>query len=103
MFLSISGELAAVKILENIHEIIEEVEVEYKIFMKYGDHPNMPKFHGLYLRHGETGSDDQLWFIMEVGIVLWFVIGKIFMKYGDQPKHAKISRAVSATWGNWVR
>lgn len=61
-----TGELAAVKILESIHETMEEIEVEYKILIKYGDHPNMPKFHGLYLRTGETGSDDQLWFVMEL-------------------------------------
>ena len=64
----ISGEVAAVKILESIHEIIEEIEEEYKILIKYGNHPNMPKFYGLFLRTGDTGSDDQLWFIMEVGL-----------------------------------
>ena len=63
---SVKGELAAVKILESIHEIIEEIEEEYKILMQYGHHANMPKFYGLFLKTGDTGSDDQLWFVMEV-------------------------------------
>ena len=54
------------KILESIHEIIEEIEEEYKILMQYGHHANMPKFYGLFLKTGDTGSDDQLWFVMEV-------------------------------------
>ena len=61
-----AGELVAVKILESIHEIIEEIEAEYKVLRDLGGHPNIPKFHGLYLKMGEMGSDDQLWMVMEV-------------------------------------
>ena len=69
IIVSVKGELAAVKILESIHEIIEEIEEEYKILMKYGHHANMPKFYGLFLKTGDTGSDDQLWFVMEVSCI----------------------------------
>ncbi|XP_052813336.1 myosin-IIIb-like isoform X3 [Mya arenaria] len=60
-----TGEIAAVKILESIHEVIEEIEIEYKILRDYNDHRNMPRFHGLYLKTGDTGTDDQLWMVME--------------------------------------
>jgi serine/threonine protein kinase len=66
MLIYFIGEIAAVKILESIHEIIEEIEEEYKILRDFNDHPNMPKFYGLYLRVGDTGTDDQLWMVMEV-------------------------------------
>jgi len=61
-----SGQLAAVKILESIHEVIEEIEIEYKILNDFNDHVNMPHFYGLYLKKGQTGADDQLWMVMEV-------------------------------------
>ncbi|XP_053386580.1 myosin-IIIb-like isoform X4 [Mercenaria mercenaria] len=60
-----TGEIAAVKILESIHEIIEEIEEEYRILRDFNDHPNMPKFYGLYLKLGDSGTDDQLWMVME--------------------------------------
>ncbi|KAL4217322.1 Myosin-IIIa [Mactra antiquata] len=61
-----TGEIAAAKILESIHEVIEEIEEEYRILRDYNDHPNMPRFHGLYLKTGDTGTDDQLWMVMEM-------------------------------------
>ncbi|XP_052238013.1 myosin-IIIb-like isoform X2 [Dreissena polymorpha] len=60
-----TNEVVAVKIMESIHEVIEEIEVEYKILRDFNDHKNMPQFHGLYLRMGESGADDQLWMMME--------------------------------------
>ncbi|XP_060080055.1 myosin-IIIb-like [Ylistrum balloti] len=61
-----TGEVVAVKILEAIHELIEEIEEEYVILHDLGNHPNMPKFHGLYLRQSEFRGEDQLWIAMEL-------------------------------------
>ncbi|XP_021363725.1 myosin-IIIb-like isoform X3 [Mizuhopecten yessoensis] len=61
-----TGEIVAVKILEAIHELIEEIEEEYVILRDLGNHPNMPKFHGIYLRQSEFRGEDQLWIAMEL-------------------------------------
>ncbi|XP_013411135.1 myosin-IIIb isoform X2 [Lingula anatina] len=62
-----TGEKVAVKILECIHEIIEEVEEEYLILRDFGGCCNIPKFCGLYLkRHGTNPEEDQLWMAMEL-------------------------------------
>ncbi|XP_033727991.1 LOW QUALITY PROTEIN: myosin-IIIb-like [Pecten maximus] len=61
-----TGEIVAVKILEAIHELIEEIEEEYVILRDLGNHPNMPKFHGLYLHQSEFRGEDQLWMVMEL-------------------------------------
>lgn len=53
----------AVKVLDSIHEMIEEIEQEFIILSEHGDHPNMPKFYGLFLK---PGMDNQIWIVMEV-------------------------------------
>ena len=60
------GELVAVKILESIHEVLEEIEEEYQILRDLSDHPNMPQFFGLFLKQNPN-SDAQLWITMQVG------------------------------------
>ena len=65
-----SGEIAAVKVLENVSEFIEEIEEEYLVLKDLGSEPNFPQFYGLYLKHA-TNEDvfplkDQLWIAMEV-------------------------------------
>lgn len=72
----IIGDIAAAKIFESIHEIIEEIEEEYRILRDFNDHPNMPRFFGLYLKMGDMGTDDQLWMVMEVDIL--FLLQLIF-------------------------
>ncbi|XP_077302736.1 myosin-IIIa-like isoform X2 [Arctopsyche grandis] len=56
----------AIKILENIPENIEEIEEEFLVFRDLSHHPNLPTFHGLFLKRGQTVEDDQLWFVMEL-------------------------------------
>jgi putative alpha-1,2-mannosidase len=56
----------AVKILENVADNIEEIEEEFLVLRDLSVHPNIPTFHGLYLRRGQTQEEDQLWFTMEV-------------------------------------
>jgi len=55
----------AVKIMGSVHEIVEEIEVEFLVLRDLSSHPNMPKFHGLYLER-RLKYDDQLWIAMEV-------------------------------------
>jgi hypothetical protein len=71
----------AVKILENVADNIEEIEEEFLVLRDLSMHPNIPTFHGLYLRRGQTEEEDQLWFTMEVSILctfqalaLWFLM-----------------------------
>jgi serine/threonine protein kinase len=64
------GHRVAVKILDNVADNIEEIEEEYLVLRDLSMHPNIPSFHGLYLRPGQTQEEDQLWFIMEVRIFL---------------------------------
>jgi serine/threonine protein kinase len=58
----------AVKILENVADNIEEIEEEYLVLRDLSMHPNIPAFHGLFLRPGQTQEEDQLWFVMEVSL-----------------------------------
>lgn len=60
------GEVVAVKVLDSIHEKIEEIEEEYRILHDLGNHPNIPRFHGIYLKPPTTGFDAEVWIAMEV-------------------------------------
>ena len=59
------GEHVAVKIMESIHEVVEEVEEEYVVLRDLGGHENLPIFHGIYLKLDPQG-EDQVWIAMEV-------------------------------------
>lgn len=58
--------LVAVKILENVADNIEEIEEEYLVFRDLSIHPNIPLFHGIFLKKAPAQEEDQLWFVMEV-------------------------------------
>ncbi|XP_059161590.1 myosin-IIIa-like, partial [Physella acuta] len=65
-----TGEKVAVKVMESVSEVVEEIEEEYQILRDLGDHPNMPKFYGIYLKRknmhlGDSG-EDQIWIVMEL-------------------------------------
>ncbi|XP_064598215.1 myosin-IIIb-like isoform X2 [Liolophura sinensis] len=60
-----TGLPVAIKVMESVHEVIEEIEEEYVILRDLGNHPNMPKFHGLYLKCDPKG-EDQVWLVMEL-------------------------------------
>lgn len=59
------------QILENITENIEEIEEEFLVFRDLSGHPNIPEFFGLFLKRGVCSDDDQIWFVMEVGLRLF--------------------------------
>ncbi|XP_059476387.1 myosin-IIIb-like isoform X1 [Neocloeon triangulifer] len=61
-----SGQRVAVKVLENVADNVEEIEEEYLVLRDLSLHPNIPLFHGLFLKRGATPDDDQLWFAMEL-------------------------------------
>ncbi|PVD37741.1 hypothetical protein C0Q70_00342 [Pomacea canaliculata] len=60
-----SGEEVAIKVLDSAHEMIEEIEEEYQILRDFSEHPNMPKFYGMYLKHASE-FDSQVWLVMEM-------------------------------------
>ncbi|KAL8563942.1 hypothetical protein ACOMHN_059372 [Nucella lapillus] len=60
-----TGEEVAIKVLESIHEMIEEIEEEYQVFRDLSEHPNMPQFHGIFLKRNSS-LDDQIWLVMEL-------------------------------------
>ncbi|KAG7210389.1 hypothetical protein KM043_011922 [Ampulex compressa] len=62
-----SGERVAIKILENVADNIEEIEEEYLVLRDLSPHPNIPLFHGLFLKRARSArEEDQLWFVMEL-------------------------------------
>ena len=63
-----TGEPAAVKVMESIHEVLEEIEEEYLVLRDLSDHPNIPEFYGIFIKQ-DTASEDQIWLVMEVGIL----------------------------------
>ena len=60
-----AGKAIAVKVLESVHEIIEEIEEEYSILRDHGHHANLPTFFGIFM-YKCPHSSDQLWIAMEV-------------------------------------
>ncbi|XP_067212786.1 myosin-IIIb-like isoform X3 [Linepithema humile] len=62
-----TGNKVAIKILENVADNIEEIEEEYLVLRDLSLHPNIPLFHGLFLKRAKPGQEeDQLWFVMEL-------------------------------------
>jgi len=66
----IIGEFVAIKILEDITGNEEEIEDEYLALRDLSLHPNIPSFHGIYFVKGSKQLNDQLWFVMEVNLIL---------------------------------
>lgn len=54
--------------MESIADNIEEVEEEFLILRDLCIHPNIPSFHGLFLKRSASNQreEDQLWFVMEL-------------------------------------
>ncbi|XP_053428738.1 myosin-IIIa [Nycticebus coucang] len=79
-----NGQKAAVKILDPIHDIDEEIEAEYNILKTLSDHPNVVKFYGIYFKKDQV-SGDKLWLVLELcngGSVTDLVKG--FLKRGER-------------------
>ncbi|XP_059039875.1 myosin-IIIa isoform X1 [Mustela lutreola] len=79
-----NGEKAAVKILDPIHDIDEEIEAEYNILKTLSDHPNVVRFYGMYFKKDKINGD-KLWLVLELcngGSVADLVKG--FLKRGQR-------------------
>ena len=64
-----TGKRVAVKILESITDNLEEIEEEFMVLRDLSKHPNLPEFHGIFLRKSKNTKnvdEDQLWFVMEL-------------------------------------
>ncbi|XP_016431606.1 myosin-IIIa [Sinocyclocheilus rhinocerous] len=61
----VNGSKAAVKILDPIHDIDEEIEAEYNILKTLSDHPNVVKFFGMFYKK-DVKIGDQLWLVLEL-------------------------------------
>uniref|UniRef100_A0A8C5AQU4 non-specific serine/threonine protein kinase n=1 Tax=Gadus morhua TaxID=8049 RepID=A0A8C5AQU4_GADMO len=59
------GSKAAVKILDPIHDIDEEIEAEYNILKALSDHANVVKFYGMFYKK-DAKCGDQLWLVLEL-------------------------------------
>ncbi|XP_077009619.1 myosin-IIIa [Tamandua tetradactyla] len=79
-----NGQKAAVKILDPIHDIDEEIEAEYSILKALSEHPNVVKFYGMYVKKDKINGD-KLWLVLELcngGSVTDLVKG--FLKRGER-------------------
>ncbi|XP_061876951.1 myosin-IIIa isoform X1 [Entelurus aequoreus] len=61
----VDGSKAAVKILDPIHDIDEEIEAEYNILKALSDHANVVKFYGMFYKK-DVKCGDQLWLVLEL-------------------------------------
>ncbi|XP_061749363.1 myosin-IIIb-like isoform X3 [Nerophis ophidion] len=59
------GSQAAVKVLDPINDVDEEIEAEYNIFRSLSNHPNVVKFYGMFYK-SENVSGGQLWLVLEL-------------------------------------
>ncbi|XP_029811138.1 myosin-IIIa [Suricata suricatta] len=79
-----NGQKAAVKILDPIHDIDEEIEAEYNILKTLSGHPNVVRFYGMYFKK-DSMNGDKLWLVLELcngGSVTDLVKG--FLKKGKR-------------------
>ncbi|XP_029102132.1 myosin-IIIa isoform X1 [Scleropages formosus] len=86
-----NGSKAAVKILDPIHDIDEEIEAEYNILKALSDHPNVVKFYGMFYKK-DMKNGDQLWLVLELcngGSVT--ELAKGLLKRGDRMDEAIIA------------
>ncbi|XP_071751510.2 myosin-IIIa [Centroberyx gerrardi] len=87
----LDGSKAAVKILDPIHDIDEEIEAEYNILKALSDHANVVKFYGMYYKK-DVKCGDQLWLVLELcngGSVT--DLAKGMLKRGDRMDEAIIA------------
>ncbi|KAI4886741.1 hypothetical protein NFI96_015752 [Prochilodus magdalenae] len=60
-----NGSQAAVKILDPINDVDEEIEAEYTILRTLSNHPNVVKFLGMFYKADDL-SGGQLWLVLEL-------------------------------------
>ncbi|XP_033899558.3 myosin-IIIb [Acipenser ruthenus] len=85
------GSQAAVKVLDPINDVDEEIEAEYNILQSLSNHPNVVKFYGMFYKADDL-SGGQLWLVLELcngGSVADLITG--LLKRGQRLDEAVIS------------
>ncbi|XP_041116372.1 myosin-IIIb-like [Polyodon spathula] len=85
------GSEAAVKVLDPINDVDEEIEAEYNILHSLSNHPNVVKFYGMFYK-ADVLSGGQLWLVLELcngGSVTDLITG--LLKRGKRLDEAVIS------------
>ncbi|XP_017591213.1 PREDICTED: myosin-IIIb isoform X9 [Corvus brachyrhynchos] len=85
------GSLAAVKILDPVSDVDEEIEAEYNILQFLPNHPNVVRFYGMFYK-ADQYVGGQLWLVLELcngGSVTELVKG--LLKCGQRLDEAIIS------------
>ncbi|XP_041858275.1 myosin-IIIb isoform X2 [Melanotaenia boesemani] len=59
------GSQAAVKVLDPVNDVDEEIEAEYNILRSLSNHPNVVKFYGMFYKSDKL-SGGQLWLVLEL-------------------------------------
>uniref|UniRef100_H2V8Y0 non-specific serine/threonine protein kinase n=1 Tax=Takifugu rubripes TaxID=31033 RepID=H2V8Y0_TAKRU len=59
------GSQAAVKVLDPVNDVDEEIEAEYNILRSLSNHPNVVKFFGMFFK-SDNLSGGQLWLVLEL-------------------------------------
>ncbi|XP_048868016.1 myosin-IIIb [Brienomyrus brachyistius] len=59
------GSQAAVKVLDPVNDVDEEIEAEYNILRSLSNHPNVVKFYGMFYKADHL-SGGQLWLVLEL-------------------------------------
>ncbi|XP_076026052.1 myosin-IIIb [Genypterus blacodes] len=59
------GSQAAVKVLDPINDVDEEIEAEYNILRSLSNHPNVVKYYGMFYKTDNL-SGGQLWLVLEL-------------------------------------
>ncbi|KAK1165684.1 myosin-IIIb-like isoform X2 [Acipenser oxyrinchus oxyrinchus] len=85
------GSQAAVKVLDPINDVDEEIEAEYNILQSLSNHPNVVKYYGMFYKADDL-SGGQLWLVLELcngGSVTDLITG--LLKRGQRLDEAVIS------------
>lgn len=65
----------AIKVQKLTQETQALIVEEFRVLRDFAGHPNLPEFYGIYRkRSGKKSEPDQVWFVMEVNIILFSII-----------------------------
>jgi len=58
--LQISGQLAAIKVMDVTEDEEEEIKLEINVLKKYSHHRNIATYYGAFIKKSPPGKDDQV-------------------------------------------
>ncbi|XP_040571744.1 serine/threonine-protein kinase mig-15 [Lepeophtheirus salmonis] len=62
---TMTGQLAAIKVMDVTEDEEEEIKLEINVLKKYSHHRNIATYYGAFIKKCPAGKDDQLWLVME--------------------------------------